>query len=218
MWINNKRFSFVMRVVRHYKNTAVKEADEIQNGSGTGTSNELKSPNPQNQQRSINIKTQIVELVNQRLQRKTQYQQDIKNIESRIVSLQKQLADLDEDIDPSIIEESFKSKSFSKKLFESVTNRTDEMYVMLRTSFDQIEDLSYTPEDVRLQRFAKTIIGYINKSSFQNENNKADDFEDFVMAMINNSHVSLTKKEIQTFIDNFTNNLKENTMFSWIFA
>lgn len=204
-----------MKVVRHYKNNTISE-DEIQNGSGTGTSNELNSP--QTEQKASVINGQIAELINQRLREKTMYQEKVKAIENKIVQLQKQLADLGEDVDPSIIEESIMTPKFSKILFESVTNRTDEMYVVLKTSFDEVKDLSYTPEDTKLKRFAKTIIGYINRSSFQSEDDKAESFKDYVMTMLNNSHISMTKKEIQSFIDTLTNTLKENAMFSWIFA
>ena len=204
-----------MKVVRHYKRH-ISEADEIQNGTGSGTSNELK--NPQDAQKVSALNNQIAELVNQKLQKKNQYQQEIKSREDKIVQIQKQLADLGEDVDPTLIDESVKTPRFSKLLFESVTNRTDEMYVALKTSFDNVEGLSYTPEDTKLRRFAKTIIGYINRGSFQNDDDKSEKFKSYVMTMLNNSHISMTKKEIQTFIDSLTNTLKENVMFSWIFA
>ena len=208
-----------MKVIRHYKKT-VSEADEIQTGNGNGTSDGLKSPNqnPQNAQKVTAINGQIAELLNQRLQKKTQYQQDIKAIEDKIVQLQKQLADLGENVDASVIEESFKTPKFRKKLYESVTNRTDEMYVSLKLAFDTVEDLSYTPEDSKLKRFAKTIIGYINRSDFKDNENKSESFDDYVMTMVNNSHMSLTKKELKSFIENLNNVLRENVMFSWIFA
>lgn len=204
-----------MRIVRHYKKNNISE-DEIQNGSGTGMSDELK--NPQNEQKVSAINGQIAELINQRLQEKTAYQEKVKGIEAKIVQLQKQLADLGEAVDPSVIEESVRTPKFSRMIFESVTNRTDEMYVVLKTSFDEIEDLSYTPEDTKLKRFAKTIIGYINRSSFQSEDDKEQSFKDYVMTMLNNSHVSMTKKETQSFINILSNTLRENAMFSWIFA
>lgn len=208
-----------MKVIRHYKKT-VSEADEIQTGNGNGTSDGLKAPNQNNQdaQKVASINGQIAELLNQRLQKKTQYQQDIKTIEDKIVLLQKQLADLGENVDASVIEESFKTPKFRKMLYESVTNRTDEMYVSLKLAFDTIEDLSYTPEDSKLKRFAKTIIGYINRSDFKDNENKSESFDDYVMTMVNNSHMSLTKKELKLFIENLNNVLKENVMFSWIFA
>ena len=205
-----------MKIIRHYKKNNVSEADDIQNGTGTGTSNELQ--NPATEQKVSALNGQIAELINQKLREKTAYQDKIKAIETKIVALQKQLSDLGEEIDPTVIDESVKTPRFSKMLFESVTNRTDEMYVILKNSFDSINDLSYTPEDTKLKRFAKTIIGYINRTSFQNEADKADSFIDYVMTMINNSHISMTKKESQMFIDSFVNNLKENVMFNWIFA
>ena len=84
-----------MKIIRHYKKT-VSEADEIQTGNGNGTSDGLKSPNQnhQNTQKVTAINAQIAELLNQRLQKKTQYQQDIKAIEDKIVQLQKQLAEI----------------------------------------------------------------------------------------------------------------------------
>jgi hypothetical protein len=204
-----------MRVIRYYKNNNISE-DEIQNGTGTDTSDELKDP--QKDQKISSLNGQIAELVNRRLKEKTVYQEKVKAIEAKIVQLQKQLADLGEAVDPSVIEESVRTPKFSRMIFESVTNRTDEMYVALKTSFDEIEDLSYTPEDTKLKRFAKTIIGYINRSSFQSEDDKAESFKDYVITMLNNSHISITKKETQSFIDTLTNTLKENVMFSWIFA
>ena len=44
-----------------------------------------------------------------------------------------------------------------------------------------------------------------------------DVFKDYVYSRLNNSHVSLSKKERDAFMENLLNGLKESVLFSWIF-
>ena len=201
-----------MKVIEYYKKQEIKEADEIQNGQGTGVSDGIK---PNVKEKVENLNSQIAELVNQRLQRKTQYQQDVKAIEAKIVQLQKQIADLGENIDSGIIEENVNYR-FSKALFESVTSRTDEMYASLKLAFDKA-DVSYTPSDVRLRKFAKNIISFINKSNFQDSVDKENMMIDYVNTMLDNSHVSLANNEKKSFVQKLVDVLNDNIMFKWIF-
>ena len=131
-----------------YKKKKVNE-DDAQQPQDTA-----QEVNPQqdeaNKKEAENINAQIAELVNKKLQRKTQYQNDIKNIDNQIVAMQKKVADLGEEIDPNIIEtESVHTPlyRFGRNLFESVTNRTDEMFAIISLAFDDIESLSYRPSD-----------------------------------------------------------------------
>jgi polyhydroxyalkanoate synthesis regulator phasin len=201
-----------MKVIEYYKKKNISEADDIQNGVGTGVSDEVMRSKAT---KVTSLNAQIAELVNQRLQKKTQYQQDVKNIESKIVQLQKQIADMGEKIDSSLIEESCNYR-FSRALFESIINRTDEMYVSLKLAFDK-SDVSYTPSEVRLRKFAKNIISFINKDIFNDSDNKEGMLYEYINNMLNNSHVSLSNNEKNTFMDNFIGIIKDNVMFSWIF-
>lgn len=195
-----------MKVIRHYKKT-VSEADEIQNGSGNGTSDGLKNPG-KNEQKITVINNQIAELLNQRLQKKTQYQQEIKAIETKIVALEKQLADLGENVDASVIEESFKSPVFRRKLYESAMNKHDAMFTSLKLAFDNVEDISYTPSDDRFHSFAKTLVGYINTYDFQDEDDKVGAFKDRVMNMLNKAHISLNNREKNLVVDSLMDVIK----------
>lgn len=201
-----------MKVMKYYKKGKVSEADEIQNGKGTGIANEVR---PEVQQKLSTLNSQLSELINQRLQRKNQYLQDLKNIDNKIVMIQKQIADLGGSVNPSLIDES-KSDRFSKALFESVTNRTDEMYAMLKMSFDDA-NLSYTPSDVRLKKFAKNIVAFINKSVFKESEDKEEMLDEYINGMLVNSHVSLSNNERGTFVKKFMESLGTNMVFKWIF-
>ena len=49
------------------------------------------------------------------------------------------------------------------------------------------------------------------------ENMTEESFKDYLSVRLNNSHVSLSKKEKDTFFDNLLGSLKESELFSWIF-
>ena len=200
-----------------YKKKKVNE-DDAQQPQDTA-----QEVNPQqdeaNKKEAENINAQIAELVNKKLQRKTQYQNDIKNIDNQIVAMQKKVADLGEEIDPNIIEtESVHTPlyRFGRNLFESVTNRTDEMFAIISLAFDDIESLSYRPSDTRCRTFAKNIIAFLNRNIWKTDDH-GEEFNDFMRNLLNASHVSLSTREKEAFIEKLSDSMKDNAMFNWIY-
>ena len=187
--------------------------DDIQNGNGgTNASQEVQQQKQTGNSKSVQINNQIVDLMNKKLARKTQYQQDVKGIEDQLIQLAKQKADLGEDVDINMIESTRLSYNFWKKLYESTDgrNRTDEMYVIIKLSFAQIAELSYMPNNTWCMTMAKRVIEYLNK-----DYKKPEDFIDFVNKYINSSQISLSMREKSAFIVNFQNNIKSNAMFGY---
>lgn len=184
---------------------------------------DLESDVPQNDEQAaaqrskmININKQIIELVNRKLVRKTTYQNDVRNAEQNLVSLYRQQADNGGYVDPKCVDESAKAKyRFSRKLYEAVINRTEEMYGIISMAFDEIEGLSYRPEATKCKTYAKNIISFLNR--FESTGDDGMLFSDFVYSMLNNSHVSLSNTEKEKFVENLINAMKENPMFSWVF-
>ena len=164
----------------------------------------------------IGINKNIIELVNRKLARKTTYQNDVRNIEQNLVGLYKQQADNGGEVDPKCVDESVRSKyRFSRKQYEAVINRTEEMYGVICMSFDQIDGLSYRPDATKCKTYAKNMIAFLNRMDAIDD--EGDAFSDFVYGMLNNSHVSLSNTEKERFVNNLINNMKENPMFSWVF-
>ena len=101
-------------------------------------------------------------------------------------------------------------------LFESTVNKTDELFGIICLSFDSIDGLSYRPSDTRCRTIARDIINNIYRKE-NKESMSEDVFKDYVYSRLNNSHVSLSKKERDAFMENLLNGLKESVLFSWIF-
>jgi len=184
---------------------------------------DLESDIPQNDEQSaaqrskmININKQIIELVNRKLVRKTTYQNDVRNAEQNLVSLYRQQADNGGDVDPKCVDESAKVKyRFSRKLYEAVINRKDEMYGMVCMAFDEMESLSYRPSAKRCEKYAKNIIAFLNKFDLTGDDGML--FSDFVYSMLDTSHASFASSEKEKFVNNLINAMKDNPMFSWVF-
>lgn len=202
-----------MKVVEYYKKDRIFEADDIQNGSGTGVSDEVKQVD---QQKISNINKQIAELMNKKLQLKTQYQQAVKNIDDQIVLLQKQLADMGGNVDPKVTAESVSVK-FSKALYESLVTTIPDIYTLLRSTFDAA-DVSYTPSKKRLDRFAKEMHGFIAEPHFKDsDESKKDMIVDYFTNMLKASHVSLSTNENKRVVDKFISLGSENPVSKWMF-
>ena len=170
-----------------------------------------------NKAKLIQINIALNDLANKKLAKKTTYQQNIKDIEQRMVSIDKTIAENGGDSDVKFVDESYRSKiRFSKKLYEAVLNRTDEMYAEICLAFDSIDNLSYRPENTKCRTFAKNIIAYLNKLGWESGGHE-NEFKTFLFNLINASHISLAQSEKEKFINNLIGLMKENTLFKWIF-
>lgn len=168
----------------------------------------------------ININKQIIGLTNKKLARKTTYQNDVRGIEQNLVALYDQQADNGGDVDPKCVDESVKANyRFSRKLYEAVINRTEEMYAIISMSFDDMGDkLSKRPATSKCKSFAEEIIYFLNNKFDQSVEDPETVFVDFVYGMLNRSHESLSTLEKDRFVKNLVEAMKKNGMFSWVFG
>lgn len=208
-----------MRIIRRdkYGRRLMEDGDE--QGSDKTTTQQSQqdtsSSNP-NADKIKEINKQIAELVNQKLQKKILFQNDIRTFDNSIVQLQKQLAELGGGVNPTTINDCVTYR-FSKKLYEAVINRTDEMASMLKLSFDDVENLSYKPTQTRYRTFAKNIISYLNRIGWESGDHE-EDFRGFMKHLLSASKDSFSSREIDDIIDILCEKLNDNPMFSWIFG
>lgn len=171
-----------------------------------------------NKAKLIQINISLNDLANKKLTKKTTYQQNVKTIEQQMVNINKTIAENGGDVDVKCIDESVKGKMrFSKKLYEAVLNRTDEMYAEICMAFDNIENLSYRPDNTKCRTFAKNIIAYLNKLGWESSGHE-NEFKTFLFNLINASHISLAQSEKEKFVNNLINSMKGNTLFMWLFS
>lgn len=157
------------------------------------------------------LNTQIVGKLEQKRAVQTEYENKTRVLDQQINQLKQKVAQLGGDVKT---DESF--KGFGKKIYEAITNKTDEMFALISLVFNSMEDISYKPDNTRCRTFAKNIVAYLNRGEFKSET--ADkDLTDFLMNLLNNSQISLSNKEKDTFIKKLIENMKESTLFSWIF-
>ena len=171
-----------------------------------------------NQTKYIQLNNKINELINRKLTLKTQLQQNLKNIEMEMVNVNKDIANAGGNVDIKCIDESeMKKYRISKKLYENVMNRTDEMFALICMAFDQIDNLSYKPDKTKCRTFAKNIIAYLNKLGWDSGEHE-EDFENFLYTFINSSHISLGNSEKTKFVKNLTDLMRDNGLFRWVFV
>ena len=160
-----------------------------------------------------NINAQIVKEETNKRTEKTNYENRVREIDKRIIALKQQLAQLGGDVKPSEASESV--VSFGRRLFEAITNKTDEMYALITMSFDSMESLSYTPSDTRCRTFAKNMVAYINRRE-SGDGISENDFRDFVFNLLNKSQISLSSREKESFLNKLAENMKNSVLFSWV--
>jgi hypothetical protein len=166
----------------------------------------------------IKINSDINGLLKRKLEAKKAYQQNIKNVEDQILLNNAGLAENGGDVDPKSIDENYKrSLRFSRKLYEAVLNRTDEMYAMIKMSFGDIENLSFQPSSTNCRTFAKNIIAFLNKLGWGSGENE-DKLRNFLYDLLDASHISLGRNEKDKFVENLTSAMNDNQLFKWIFT
>ena len=170
-----------------------------------------------NRAKMIQINMQLIDLANKKLQRKNQYNNDVKGVDQQLVLINKEIAEAGGDVNINIIAEGeIVRKRFGKKLFEAVINRTDEMYAAIKMAFDKIENLSYSPDNTQCKTFAKNIVAYLNKIGWESGENEKN-FKTFLYGLLNASHISFGNAEKDKFVNNLVDIMKANTLFSWVF-
>ena len=169
-----------------------------------------------NKQQIVQFNVQLNDLVNKKLAKKIAYQNDVNNIEKQMVILNQTVAENGGAVDVKYIDESKRERMiFSKKLYEAVTNRTDEMYAAITMAFNNIEHLTYTPDNTQCRTFARNVIAFLNRTGW-NKPGILDKFKTFLFGLLNASHISFSNNEKSLFVDNLIEIMKDNALFSWV--
>lgn len=175
-----------------------------------------QQPENPNDARIREINSKIVQEQNKILQAEKTYQNIKATCNNNIIQLNNEKAKLGASVDANSVKTESLKSDFKMGLFESTVNKTDELFGIICMSFDSIDGLSYRPSDTRCRTIARDIINNIYRKE-NKESMSEDAFKDYVYSRLNNSHVSLSKKERDAFMENLLNGLKESVLFSWIF-
>ena len=175
-----------------------------------------QQPENPNDARIREINSKIVQEQNKIFQAEKTYQNIKATCNNNIIQLNNEKAKLGASVDANSVKTESLKSDFKMGLFESTVNKTDELFGIICLSFDSIDGLSYRPSDTRCRTIARDIINNIYRKE-NKESMSEDVFKDYVYSRLNNSHVSLSKKERDAFMENLLNGLKESVLFSWIF-
>ena len=149
------------------------------------------------------------------------YQEEKKKQNNNISQLQQRIAELGGTaIEPAASNESVKvSFRFSKKLYEAVQNgKTDELADAVAQTFNSLPNLSYFMDEKGCYTLAKRLLSFLNEQSWNDGNSHWDEVTEFLTNTLTKANISLSSREMRQFIDEFGNELKRRTMFSWIFG
>ena len=175
-----------------------------------------QQPENPNDARIREINSKIVQEQNKIFQAEKTYQNIKATCNNNIIQLNNEKARLGASVDANSVKTESLRSDFKMGLFESTVNKTDELFGIICLSFDSIDGLSYRPSDTRCRTIARDIINNIYRKE-NKESMSEDVFKDYVYSRLNNSHISLSKKERDAFMENLLNGLKESVLFSWIF-
>ena len=189
----------------------IKYKKKIEEETTSDSTAEVAAVDAQKDAQLQDLNTQIVGKLEQKRAVQTEYENKTRVLDQQINQLKQKVAQLGGDVKT---DESF--KGFGKKIYEAIINKTDEMFALISLVFNSMEDISYKPDNTRCRTFAKNIVAYLNRGEFKAETVDKD-LTDFLMKLLNNSQISLSNKEKDTFIKKLIENMKESTLFSWIF-
>ena len=175
-----------------------------------------QQPENPNDARIREINSKIVQEQNKIFQAEKTYQSIKATCNNNIIQLNNEKAKLGASVDANSVKTESLKSDFKMGLFESTVNKTDELFGIICLSFDSIDGLSYRPSDTRCRTIARDIINNIYRKE-NKESMSEDAFKEYVYSRLNNSHISLSKKERDAFMENLLNGLKESVLFSWIF-
>ena len=163
------------------------------------------------------LRAKIVNLQSQIQRKEETFNREKANLQKQIIMINDQLVKLG--AAPTQDKNECVTYKFSKKLYESlVTSKADELYGAIKGTLDKLDDLSYYMDNKTCQTFAKRLLAWLNEQGWNDGQNHWDDFEDHVRQMLTSGSISLSRREINSFISEFSKVLKENTVFGWIFG
>ena len=163
------------------------------------------------------LRAKIVNLQSQIQRKEETFNREKANLQKQIIMINDQLVKLG--AAPTQDKNEGVTYKFSKKLYESlVTSKADELHGAIKGTLDKLDDLSYYMDNKTCQTFAKRLLAWLNEQGWNDGQNHWDDFEDHVRQMLTSGTISLSRREINSFISEFSKVLKENTVFGWIFG
>lgn len=164
------------------------------------------------------LRAKIVNIQSQIQQKEETFNREKANLQKQIILINNQLVKLG--AAPTQDKNECVNYTFSKKLYESlITNKVDELYAAVKGALDILDDkISYFMDDKLCQAFSRRLLAWINDRGWNDGQNHSDEFEDHVRQMLVNGSISLSRREINDFINEFSKILKDNTIFGWIFG
>lgn len=195
-----------------------KKIFEEENTQQQQNNNTDSTPTVDNSAAIATARQKIVELQSQ-LQRKTeQYNTEKANIEKQIVLYNNQLVKLGSDPQQTQQQESVNYK-FSKKLYESLqTSKADELSAAVKSTFDNLDNLSYYMDDKGCTTFARRILAWLNEQNWNDGVDHWEEVEDKLRLLLSGGNISMSRREINDFCAEFKKVLSTNTVFGWIFG
>ena len=201
--------------IRKKKQQVNEDDTQQQNSQEQNTAQQAK---PVDQNKIIQINNQIVNINNQIQRAEEDFNNKVENLKRQKIRLQQQLVDAGGSLKT---DESFrpKYKSFSKNLYESLQmNKAELLVAVIKDTFKDLGDMSYTFSDSSSLRLARRIITYLNSQNWNDGRNHWDEVAENIREFLSRGTVSFSRREIDDFVNMLAENLKEDPTFSWIFG
>lgn len=203
-------------------NSTSTDNSKQQSSTSTGANNNSNGNNTQTttDPQIAALRNKIVTM-QQQLQQKEEQLNNFRNITNKqIIMINQQLVKLGAAPAGVPSSESVNTKfRFSKRLYESlVTSKSDELAAAVKTTLDNLDGLSYYMDAKTIKAFARRILAWINDQDWNDGKDHWDDLEDKIRQMLSNGTVSMSRREINLFVEEFAKVLDDNTVFSWIFG
>ena len=111
------------------------------------------------------------------------------------------------------------SYKFSKKLYESLqSSKAEELAAAVKTTFDNLDTLSYYMDSKGCTTFARRLLAWLNEQNWNDGKDHWEDVEEKVRILLSGGNISMSRREISEFSEEFQKVLRNNTVFGWIFG
>jgi len=111
------------------------------------------------------------------------------------------------------------SYRFSKKLYESLqSSKAEELAAAVKTTFDNLDTLSYYMDSKGCTTFARRLLAWLNEQNWNDGKDHWEDVEEKVRILLSGGNISMSRREISEFSEEFQKVLRNNTVFGWIFG
>jgi hypothetical protein len=136
---------------------------------------------------------------------------------NKINLIRKQAAEMGVDLSGNASES--KTYRFSKKLYEAMnTNKADELAAAIKVTFDRLDTLSFYLDDRGCATFGRRLLAWINEQGWNDGLDHWEEVEEKIRLLFTNGSISMSRREITEFVEQFKEILMNNTVFSWIFG